>query len=54
MNANPMRMYRQRVRDDLHNNIIPFWLTHAADRQHGGFIGWMTMRWRWIRKAIRG
>jgi len=42
MNAQTMRLFRQRVRDELHNNIIPFWLTHAADRQHGGFIGWMT------------
>lgn len=42
MNVQTMRLFRQRVRDELHNNIIPFWLTHAVDRQHGGFIGWMT------------
>ena len=30
------------MRDELCGNIIPFWLTHVADDEHGGFIGEMS------------
>jgi N-acylglucosamine 2-epimerase len=28
----------QQYRDSLLENVIPFWLKHAPDRQHGGFL----------------
>lgn len=34
--------FRKRVHHELHRDIIPFWLTHAVDDEHGGFIGQMS------------
>jgi len=34
--------FRRRVHDELHGDIIPFWLTHAVDHEQGGFIGRMS------------
>jgi mannose/cellobiose epimerase-like protein (N-acyl-D-glucosamine 2-epimerase family) len=28
------------IRAHLSDGIIPFWLTHAEDREHGGFLTW--------------
>lgn len=42
MDCPDLRTFRRRVRDELYGDIIPFWLKHGLDREHGGFIGYMT------------
>jgi mannobiose 2-epimerase len=42
MHPRDIETFRRRVDDELHGNIIPFWLTHAVDNEHGGFIGQMA------------
>jgi mannobiose 2-epimerase len=32
----------QRINNELVNNILPFWMTHTLDREHGGFYGALT------------
>jgi mannobiose 2-epimerase len=32
----------QRVKDELVNNILPFWMTHTLDHEHGGVYGALT------------
>lgn len=34
--------YAARIESDLRNNILPFWMQHAADPATGAFIGSMT------------
>ncbi|MEO7597516.1 MAG: AGE family epimerase/isomerase [Opitutus sp.] len=31
--------YADRIESELRQNILPFWLNHARDRERGGFIG---------------
>ncbi|MEZ6126485.1 MAG: AGE family epimerase/isomerase [Planctomycetaceae bacterium] len=33
-----MQQYLEIYRDGLLNDVVPFWLNHAADRQHGGIM----------------
>ncbi len=42
MSGPDLREFRQRVRDELYGDIIPFWIKHGFDREHGGFIGYMS------------
>lgn len=42
MPGSDLKAFEQRVRDELFDNIVPFWLTHAVDEEHGGFIGQMS------------
>ncbi len=37
-----MQQFKTAVRDELENNLIPFWLERALDQEHGGFIGQMS------------
>jgi mannobiose 2-epimerase len=34
-----IRSFRQRVESELRQDILPFWMKHAPDQQHGGFAG---------------
>ena len=34
-----LRSFRQRVESELRQDILPFWMKHAPDEQHGGFVG---------------
>jgi mannobiose 2-epimerase len=34
-----LRAYLTRIESELRDNILPFWLQHAPDREHGGFVG---------------
>ena len=34
-----MQILRRQVETELRTNILPFWLVHAIDEQHGGFRG---------------
>ncbi len=34
--------FRRRVATELRENILPFWLEHSVDYEHGGFIGQMS------------
>lgn len=33
-----LNVYAELYRDELTNNILPFWLQHSKDNQHGGFF----------------
>jgi len=37
-----MQQFSVAVRDELENNLIPFWLERVIDPEHGGFIGQMS------------
>ncbi len=37
-----MNDLRQRIAAELRDNILPFWIDHACDEQHGGFYGALT------------
>jgi mannobiose 2-epimerase len=37
-----LNQFSTAVRNELENNLIPFWLERAADKEHGGFIGQMS------------
>ena len=37
-----MQELRQKVESELLNDILPFWLKHAIDNEHGGFVGRIT------------
>jgi cellobiose epimerase len=39
LDASVLRSYARRAENDLKGNILPFWLRHTRDRQHGGFFG---------------
>jgi mannobiose 2-epimerase len=41
-NSFPLPDLRRRVETELRSNILPFWLKHALDDQHGGFRGQIT------------
>lgn len=33
------RVYAQRIERELREDILPFWIAHVVDREHGGFYG---------------
>lgn len=37
-----IQQFSQAIRDELDNNLIPFWLERSADSEYGGFIGQMS------------
>jgi mannose/cellobiose epimerase-like protein (N-acyl-D-glucosamine 2-epimerase family) len=37
--SNTVYSLRQRVKNELRSNILPFWLKHAIDEQYGSFRG---------------
>ena len=37
--ATKIRSFRQRAESELRQDILPFWMKHAPDEQHGGFVG---------------
>lgn len=37
--ASDSRLYAQRIERELRENILPFWIAHTVDRDHGGFYG---------------
>ncbi|HCO96592.1 MAG TPA: N-acyl-D-glucosamine 2-epimerase [Phycisphaerales bacterium] len=37
-----IQQFSQAVRDEMENNIIPFWLERSVDSEYGGFIGQMS------------
>ena len=39
MDARALEGYVTRIRSDLENNILPFWIRYAVDRERGGFVG---------------
>jgi mannobiose 2-epimerase len=34
--------FKQRIENEILNNVLPFWIRHAPDREHGGFYGLIT------------
>jgi mannobiose 2-epimerase len=49
-----LRTYRARVETELKGDILPFWLQHAHDREHGGFWGQIDNDLRVRKRAPRG
>jgi len=37
-----IQQFSQAVRNELENNLVPFWLERSVDSEHGGFIGQMS------------
>ena len=35
-------IFREKVYNELNNNILPFWMSHTIDEQKGGFFGRIT------------
>lgn len=44
MTKRRMRLLSDSFRSELVNNIIPFWITHATDREHGGFTTFLDRK----------
>ncbi len=49
-----LQAYADQAEQELRNNILPFWLTQARDRAHGGFYGEITNDLKIDRTAPRG
>jgi len=54
METRIIEQFRNRISRNLNENIIPFWMTHAIDRQNGGFYGRITNDLRIEKNAPRG
>lgn len=52
--AAALHAYSDQAEQELRSNILPFWLTHARDRAHGGFYGEITNDLKIDRTAPRG
>jgi mannobiose 2-epimerase len=46
--------YARRIEAELRENILPFWMQHAVDRERGGFYGEIANDLRVNRDALRG
>jgi mannobiose 2-epimerase len=42
MSPEQLKSFGHSVMHELNGNLLPFWLDHAVDAAHGGFIGWMS------------
>jgi len=42
MPGSDLKAFERRLRDELFDNVVPFWLKHVVDEKHGGFIGRMS------------
>jgi len=49
-----IQQFNQAVRDELENNLVPFWIEKSIDYQYGGFIGQMSNDGRIDTKAPKG
>jgi mannobiose 2-epimerase len=49
-----IQQFSQAVKNELQNNLIPFWLERSVDSQSGGFIGQMSNDGRIDPKAPKG
>lgn len=54
MSSKTIQQFSAAVRDELENDLIPFWLERAIDPQHGGFIGQMSNDGTILPKAPKG
>ena len=54
MSDQVLRALHDEARDELDNNIIPFWAERAADREQGGFYGGMNGHGERIPGADKG
>ena len=42
MRYETIQKFSQAVRDELQNNLVPFWIERSIDSEYGGFIGQMS------------
>lgn len=49
-----MHDLRQKAKSELLSNILPFWLSHTIDYEHGGFIGQIDNNLTIIPRAAKG
>jgi mannobiose 2-epimerase len=45
---------RKELEQELKKNILPYWMTHAPDRVHGGFVGYISHRNHVDNRANKG
>src|SRR5271165_3920553 len=41
MHSGPRKAWAEQFRSELTGNILPFWMRHTIDREHGGFYGYV-------------
>lgn len=49
-----IQQFSQTIKDELENNLIPFWLERSVDSEYGGFIGQMSNDGKIDPKAPKG
>jgi mannobiose 2-epimerase len=49
-----IQQFSQAVKDEMENNLIPFWLERSVDSEYGGFIGQMSNDGTINPKATKG
>ncbi len=54
VNKDVLQSYIQRIKAELTDNILPFWMRHVVDRERGGFYGSITNDLVVDRDAPRG
>ena len=42
MDTKMLGEFREELEMELKGNILPFWMTHSPDREHGGFAGYIS------------
>ncbi|KKX49477.1 hypothetical protein [Sphingobacterium sp. IITKGP-BTPF85] len=40
-------------KEELENNILPYWMKNMVDEEHGGFMGRLTGTIKRIKKLIK-
>jgi mannobiose 2-epimerase len=48
------KLYAERIEAELRQDILPYWLEHARDRERGGFFGQLDEGARVDKDALRG
>ena len=54
MDNNDVIDFQKAVKKELTENLIPFWVQHSLDHEHGGFIGRMTQDFKIESGAPKG
>lgn len=54
MDTSLLRSYALQIESDLTGNILPFWIRHLVDREHGGFFGELSNDLKVNPAAARG
>ncbi len=50
----PIGRLRSALFDELRHNMLPYWVEHAVDEEHGGFVGQIRQNGERVRDAAKG